>query len=86
MWLIRYIRSTKITYEQISEFICHDCREYLIEQEYGIIAKPSTLGDPNPNAILEQIYQFLGNLLHTYNIKESYLEMDEPWSGILVAT
>ena len=48
MWLIRYIRSTKITYEQISEFICHDCRKYLIEQEYEIIAKPSTFGRSKP--------------------------------------
>ena len=36
------------------------------------------------NAILEQIHQVLGNLVRTYNIKNTYIDEYDPWSGILV--
>ena len=28
----------------------------------------------------------MGNLVRTYNIKETYIDKDEPWSGILSAS
>ena len=42
-WLSRYPRSIEITYDQGKEFIGHDFRKSLIEDKYGISAKPSTL-------------------------------------------
>ena len=50
-----------------------------------IIDKPINLGNQNSNAILEQIHQVLGNIVRTYNIKETYLDKDEPWFVILAA-
>ena len=35
------------------------------------------------NAVLEQIHQVLGNLVHKYNITQTYVDKDDPWSGIL---
>ena len=52
MWLSRYPRLTKITYDQVSEFIVHDFKKYLIETEYGITAKPSTSENTTSSTIL----------------------------------
>ena len=37
------------------------------------------------NTILERIHSVLGNLVHTYNIKDTYLDKDTLWMGILAA-
>ena len=84
-WLTRYPKPTKITYEQGSEFIGHEFRKFLIETEYGITAKPRTLVNPTSNAILKWIHQFLGNIVRNFNIKETYVDKDEPRSVILAA-
>ena len=68
MWLSRYPRPKEIAYDQGKEFIGHEFRKSLIETEYGRTAKPSTSGNPMPNAILERIHQVLGNPVHTFNI------------------
>ena len=58
----------EIMYDQVSEFIGSEFRNYLIEIEYGITAKPITSWNPNADAILEQIHQVLVNLVCTFNI------------------
>ena len=35
--------------------------------------------------ILERIHQVLGNQVRTYNIKETYVDKYDPWTGILSA-
>ena len=85
MRLTRYTRPIQITYDQGSEFIGHEFRKSLIEAEYRITSKPSTLVNPTSNEILEWIHQVLGNLVHTFNIKETYAEKDDPWLVILAA-
>ena len=75
----------EIMYNQGSEFISHDFRTFLIEIEYRITDKPSTSVNPTYNATLGQICQVLGNLVQTFNIKETYVDEDDPWSGILSA-
>ena len=45
-WLSIYYRPIEINYDQGSEFIGHDFRKYLIEDEYRMSAKPSTSGNP----------------------------------------
>ena len=57
MWLSSYSRPIEVTYDQGSEFIGHKFRQYLIETEYGITAKPSILVNPMYNKILELIHQ-----------------------------
>ena len=54
--------------------------------EYGIVANPSTFVNQTLNAILEQIHQVIGNIVWTYNIKETHIHEDDPWMGILVVT
>ena len=42
----------EITSDQISQFICHEFRKYLIEEECGIEAKPNLSSNPTYNTIL----------------------------------
>ena len=42
-WLARYPRPTEITYDQRLEFIGHNFRKFLIEEEFGIVSKLSIL-------------------------------------------
>ena len=51
---------------------------------YGIISNPSSSGNSTSNVILERIQQVLGNLMWTFNVKETYVDKDDPWSGILL--
>ena len=54
--------------------------------EYEITAKPGTLGNPMSNAALERIHQVLVNLVRTFKIyTQTYVDKDDPWTGILVA-
>ena len=48
-----------------------------------ITAKPSSYGNNNYNAILERIHPVSGNPVWIYNIKETYVDEDDPWSGVL---
>ena len=61
----------EIMYDQGLEFIGHEFRKFLIEIEYRETAKPSTSGNPTSNATLEWICQVLGNLVRTFNIKDT---------------
>ena len=70
-------------YKQGSEFIGHEFRKSIVEEEYEIIAKPSTSDHPTSNAILERIHQVIGNPVWTYNIKETYVKDYDLWPGIL---
>ena len=85
MWLFRYPRPMEITYDQGSECIGNEFRKYLIEMEYGIVAKPITSGNPMSNAILEHIHKVLGKLVRICNITQSYVDKDDPLLGVLAA-
>ena len=39
--------------------------------------------NPTHNVTLERIYLVLGNLVRKYNIEDTYVYEDDPWSGIL---
>ena len=50
-----------------------------------MVFKPRTLGNPTSNAIFEWINLVIGNLLWTYNIKDTNIDKYEPWLCILAA-
>jgi hypothetical protein len=53
---------------------------------YGVKKKPITTRNPQANAIIEQVHQTIGNILHTFQLQDNYLDEDNPWKGILAAT
>ena len=85
MWISGYPRPMDITYDQGRKFTGLEFRKSLIEMEYGITVKPSTLVNPISDAILNHIHQIIGNLVLTCNITQTYYDKDDPWSGILDA-
>ena len=84
-WVYRYPRPIEIMYDQGKEFIGHEFRKFPIVTEYRKTAKRSTSGNPMSNAVLERIHQVLGNLVWTFNISHTYVDEDDPWTGILAA-
>jgi hypothetical protein len=61
-WLSRYPRCQYIIYDNGSEFKLNF--EYLCET-YGSKLKPTTVKNPQANAILERLHQVLGQMLRT---------------------
>ena len=64
-WLCRYPRPRYITYDNGSEFKLHF--KYLCDT-YGIKRKPTTVKNPQANAILERVHQVIVNMLRTSEI------------------
>ena len=58
----------------------------MIENEYGIKTKPASPGKQQENAIIEIIHLVIGNLAHTYNLQETYIDDANPWIGILATS
>ena len=83
--LNRYPRPMKIIYDQGSKIISHELRKLLLETEQGITSKTITWVNTTYNEILEQIHQVIGNLVHTFNIRETYVEEENTWLDILAA-
>ena len=85
MWLVQYPWSVEITYDQGVEFLGHEFKSSLIENNYGIKTNLDSPGNPQANKTIERIHQVLGNLVRTYNLQETYVDDADPWIGILVA-
>ena len=61
-WLCRYPRCRYLIYDNDSEFKLHF--EHLCDS-YGIKRKPTTVRNPQANAILERGHQVIGQMLRT---------------------
>jgi len=61
-WLCRYPRCRYLIYDNGSEFKLHF--EHLCDS-YGIKRKPTTVRNPQANAILERVHQVIGQMLRT---------------------
>ena len=57
----------------------------MIEKDYGITRRPITTKSPQANSILERAHQTICNILRTFQVNNSKLDLDEPWGGILLA-
>jgi transposase InsO family protein len=84
-WFSRYPWPTQVTYDRGSKFIGHDFRDMLVN-DYGIKRKPITVRNPQANAIVERVHQVIGNIIHTFELQDNYLDEEDPWKGILSAT
>ena len=61
-WLSRYPRCQTLIYDNGSEFKLHFER---LCDSYGIKRKPTTVKNPQANAVLERVHQVLGQMLRT---------------------
>ena len=83
-WLTRYPRPSVITLDRGSEFMAEVSQ--LIRNDYGIKKKPITVRNPQANAIIERVHQTIANIIRTFDLNNTEVEEENPWSGILAAT
>ena len=76
-WLSRYPRASKIIYDNGSEFKLHFAE---LCDTYGIERKPTTIKNPQANAILERVHGVLANMM-----RASGLDMDDTVSEDTIA-
>ena len=56
----------------------------MCRNKYGLNRKPIITRNPQPNAIIEQIHQTIGNIIRTFDV--SNIVNNDPWYGIISAT
>jgi hypothetical protein len=57
----------------------------MLKNDYGIKRKPITVRNQQANAIVERVHKVIGNIIHTFDLQDNYLDEDDPWKGILSA-
>ena len=82
-WLMKYPWPTKVVLDRGTEFMAEV--KTMLRDEYNIIRKPITTRNPQANAILERAHQTIGNIIRTFQINKSDLDLLDPWNGILSA-
>jgi hypothetical protein len=58
----------------------------MVQNDYGIKRKGTSVRNPQANAILERIHQTIANMIRTFQIQDSEIDKEDPWAGILAAT
>ena len=83
-WLARYPRPYLITLDQGSELLVRIV--VMCINDYSINRKLISMHNPQANAIVQCMHQMLRNLMWSFELQDNpYIDMDDPWSGILVA-
>ena len=77
-WLVQYPWSVESTYERGREFLGHEFKNSLIEQEYIIKNKPAFSMNTQANEIIERIYQVLCNIIGSFNLHDTYVDDADP--------
>jgi hypothetical protein len=67
-WLCRYPRPLFCVFDNGKEFMGQEFQEML--ESYGITPKPTTIKNPQANAILERVHGVVGNMLRTTNLTD----------------
>jgi transposase InsO family protein len=44
----------------------------MIKEDHGVKAKPSTVRNPQTNAIVERVHQVIGNIIRTFELENNY--------------
>ena len=66
-------------YDREEEFLSHEFKNSLTEQEYGIKTNPDSSRNPQANVIIERIHQVLRNLIRYFNLHDTYVDDSDPW-------
>jgi hypothetical protein len=74
-WFCRYPRPSKIIHDQGPEFRGDEFQEML--RSYGVQTKPTSVENPQANAILERVHQVIGNMVRTRRANE------QNWTEVL---
>ena len=81
-WLARYPRPRKVIFDNGNEFK----KDFLpLLRDFSIKPTPTTIKNPQANAILERVHQVLGDMLRTKNLQQYDFDALDPWSDILAS-
>ena len=76
-WLSRYLWPTQITYDRGKEFIGHEF-QHMVKHDYGIKPEPISVRNLQANAIVKSIHQVIANMIQTFELGTSYLDIEDP--------
>jgi hypothetical protein len=68
-----------LTFDRGTEFMAEFAE--MIEKDYGIKRKGTTLRNPQVNAIIERVHQTIGNIIQMFS--KDNLDENDTWGGIL---
>ena len=75
----------QVTFDRGSEFIGQDFKHMLVH-DYDTKRQPITVRNLQANAVMERINQVIANMIRTFELETNYLDVDNPWKGVLSAT
>ena len=58
----------------------------MMANDYGIPCNSIRVRNPQADAIVERVYQTIGNIISTFKIQEMDLDNENPWEVILSST
>ena len=75
-WLARYPRPKKVIFDNGNEFK----KDFLpLLHDFAIKPTPTTVKNPQANAILERLHHVLGDMLRTKNLEQYIFGDIDPW-------
>ena len=83
-WLTRYPLPSKVIVDHGNEFLAEF--KALIQTDYIIVVKPIASKNPQANLILERVYQIIGNIVRTFQLKDMVLDDENTWDAMLETT
>ena len=58
----------------------------MMANEYRIPYNSTSVRNPQANVIVERVQETIGNIIHSFKIKQMDLDNENPWEGILSST
>ena len=81
-WLARYPRPRKVIFDNGTEFK----KNFLpLLHDFAIKPTPTSVKNPQANAILERVHQVLGDMLRTKELQKHTFDTVDPWSELLAS-
>jgi hypothetical protein len=82
-WLNRYPWPQEIVFDRGTEFLAEFGQ--MVENDYGIKRRPTSVRNPQANAILERSHQTIGNMLRTFELQNDSETNKHNLDGIIGA-
>ncbi len=55
----------------------------MIRNDYGIEKCPIKVRNPQANSIIERVHQTISNIIQRFELHDTDMDNEDPWSGIL---
>ena len=81
LWFSRYPRPIKCTCDNGNEFK-KDFK--IIVEDFGVKWRPTTVKNPQANAIIERIHGVINDMLRTHDLDNHTFDPVDPWGDIIV--